>query len=473
MGESNGGSVTAAAEALTRFTWERQPEAGRLVAQLVQEFLSRSPGATRLAERMRAETGTRFVDWVDSIDLSARMGFEKRIVAAGYVERPEYGRTGVRCWTHPGGVFPWIFVDEYPRSPDIQVTIKVESVADFAAANGLELKVHEPPLSRVRFLMIADGEKAAFGAVERHGFRGGDPPQVRPGFQKEVLRLQEVFRCRPRSFASEEEGFAWAESMFDDAIRAVGRHVTCDLFFAAEREYWQRRNRAAQFQKSRQDRLGLGWANHDHHTYRCSRRWFSRLIGLWEKLGFEIRERFYAGAEAGWGAQVCEQPVTGIITFNDVDLSPQELMNDFSHEPLPERQELGTVGLWCGLHGESFLEAGMHHLECQFDFASLKEQMEREAGIKVMKPFTDFAYLRQAFTEGERWPVREERIRRLLEKGQITQEQARQFRENGAIGSHLENLERNDGFKGFNQKGVSEIISKTDPRKNVVASTIA
>ena len=35
----------------------------------------------------------------------------------------------------------------------------------------------------------------------------------------------------------------------------------------------------------------------------------------------------------------------------------------------------------------------------------------------------------------------------------------------GAIGSHLENLERNDGYKGFNQHGVSDIISRTDPRK--------
>ena len=146
--------------------------------------------------------------------------------------------------------------------------------------------------------------------------------------------------------------------------------------------------------------------------------------------------------------------------------------NDFSHEPLPDRKELGTVGLWCALHGESFLQAGMHHLECQFDFESLKQQMEKEAGIKVMKPFTDFPYLRQAFTEGERWPVKAERVERLLAKGQITAEQAKQFRENGAIGSHLENLERNEGFKGFNQKGVSEIIAKTDPRKNVVSGAV-
>src|SRR3712207_6265746 len=92
----------------------------------------------------------------------------------------------------------------------------------------------------------------------------------------------------------------------------LGIDRTCELFFAAEREYWQRRNRAAQVQKARQDRLGLGWANHDHHTYRSSREHFAPLIAVLEKLGFQCRERFYAGHDAGWGAQVIEQPVAGI-----------------------------------------------------------------------------------------------------------------------------------------------------------------
>ena len=46
----------------------------------------------------------------------------------------------------------------------------------------------------------------------------------------------------------------------------------------------------------------------------------------------------------------------------------------------------------------------------------------------------------------------------------ITQEQAEKFRKEGALGAHLENLERNEGFKGFNQTGINEIIAGTDPR---------
>ena len=38
-----------------------------------------------------------------------------------------------------------------------------------------------------------------------------------------------------------------------------------------------------------------------------------------------------------------------------------------------------------------------------------------------------------------------------------------------AIGSHLENLQRKGGFKGFNQHAVSLIIAKADPRKQAAA----
>jgi hypothetical protein len=256
--------------------------------------------------------------------------------------------------------------------------------------------------------------------------------------------------------------------LFAVAADEIGTHWACDLFFAAEREYWQRRNRAGTVQYERQNRLGLGWANHDHHTYRSSRAAFPHLIAFLEQMGFHCRERFYAGREAGWGAQVIEQPNARVVIFADVDLSPEEVAGDFAHEQLRERDELGTVGLWCELHGEAFLEAGMHHLECQFDFDAAREQLAKH-GVETMAPFTDFPHLRQAFTKGETWPIEPRRIERLLSAGRITTEQADRFRREGALGSHMEILERNDGYKGFNQTGISEIITRTDPRRVIGA----
>ncbi|NIV30258.1 MAG: hypothetical protein GWN58_12400, partial [Anaerolineae bacterium] len=53
----------------------------------------------------------------------------------------------------------------------------------------------------------------------------------------------------------------------------------------------------------------------------------------------------------------------------------------------------------------------------------------------------------------------------LLASGQISEQQHAGFLEKGAIGSHLENIQRGEGFKGFNQQTISDIIRRTDPRK--------
>jgi hypothetical protein len=148
---------------------------------------------------------------------------------------------------------------------------------------------------------------------------------------------------------------------------------------------------------------------------------------------------------------------------------PDENAVDFSAVRLGPGKKLGTVGLWVGLHGESMLEAGMHHLEARFDFDALRDQLEKE-GVRMMKPFSDFQFLRQAFSEGERWSVASSRLDHLRRAELITPDQSEKFAREGAIGSHLENLQRRGGFKGFNQKSVSVIITATDPRKSLQAA---
>ena len=81
-----------------------------------------------------------------------------------------------------------------------------------------------------------------------------------------------------------------------------------------------------------------------------------------------------------------------------------------------------------------------------------------------MKPFTDFSVLKQAFTQPEMWTVDRERLAPLIACGAITREQAETFATTGAAGSHLEILQRWEGFKGFNKAGVNAIIRETDAR---------
>ncbi|HSZ54435.1 MAG TPA: hypothetical protein VK797_02160 [Tepidisphaeraceae bacterium] len=449
------------ANPLEAFQWTPQPRAEALVIGLLEPFLKQDPFVAELARRLKAEGGVRLVDMIDAFRLPDTEDVRK-FEDAGYVFRPIPDLPN--RYVHEGGIFPPIVL--VCNSARL-LYLKVESVVDFLMAWQTPLPTYAGwPMGAVRKEGVSKSAAGVVFIVERHGHRGFASELSLPqaDLALNVLKHSERFRLRRRLFEDPSDGFGAADELIDEAIKDLGRDRACDLFFAAEREYWQRRNRAAQVQKARQDKLGIGWANHDHHTYRSSRENFARMIGVFEKLGFHCRERFYAGHQAGWGAQVLEQPNAGVVIFADVDLSPDELMGDFSHDGLAPRDSLGTVGLWCALHGEAFLEAGMHHLECQFDFEALKRQLEEQENVKVMKPFTDFPYLRQAFTEGEIWPVRPKRIDRLLKEGRITVEQARQFREHGALGSHLENLERNQGFKGFNQTGVSEIIARTDPR---------
>jgi hypothetical protein len=454
------------ANPLDEFQWEPQPRAFAFVKAIMIEFLAENAFAMTLSEKMKYQAGTRFIDWIDFIKLPKTQANEARLLDVGFIRTPQPGAPD--CYQNDKGVFPAVILENGAK---MTIGIKVDSIADFLACWKISTDnaISGEPGSQFRAALVCAAPRGDLWVVERHGYRGFEPAGNTAEQILKAHRHLETLRRRPRDFQDDFEGYAANNALLDRAIADLGRDWTCDLFFACEREFWQRRNHAAQIQKARQDRLGLGWANHDHHTYRSSRHCFSNLIAVFEKLGFHCRERFYQGhAASGWGAQVIEQPVAGIIIFADVDMTPEELLGDFAHDGFDGgKLDLGTVGLWCALHGEAFLQAGMHHLECVFDWYALKDQLATEAHIQTMDPFTTFPYLRQAFTAGEPWIIDPRRIDAVLERGQITREQAVEFRNHGAIGSHLENLERNDGFKGFNQTGVSKIIAKTDPRRLV------
>ncbi len=451
---------------LDQYKWEPQPKAAALVASILTDFQNRCSPAKQLSYRMLTETGTRFGDWVDHIQIPASKQVRDRLLEVGYTPESLPAPKGSECLVNELGVFPRVLLVEGKTT---RVALKVEFVADYLSAHQVsEAAIDGEPLGQFRIARVATGKNCELLVVERHGYLGYLPPVFDPSIAIKAMEHRENLRRRNRDYDDDADGFREANRIVDAAIADIGRDWTCDLFYAAEREYWMRRNHAARVQFRRQEKLGLGWANHDHHTYRSSRESFPKLVALWEKLGQKCRERFYAGRDDEWGAQVMEQPVTGIITFNDVDMSPEELLGDFSHEGFKKKhKDLGTVGLWVGLHGEAVLQAGMHHLEAMFDWHALVTQLEKKAHVRTMDPFTTFPYLRQAFTEGERWMVGNRRIKKLLEQKLITSEQAESFRQVGAIGSHLENLERNDGFKGFNQQGVSDIIGRTDPRRQI------
>ncbi len=444
------------------FDWPLATQAEKWLREILGQFLERNSFAKLLSDQMVSDTATDFFEWIDHFTLSAE--HKPHLRDAGFLrETPCDTPTGQIVYELPRATLPRVLLTRGQHKDSIAVALRPESLPDFIATHNLSCRIEGEAFSRYRRAVVAREDATSLDAVERHAYRGFVNAPLDATEVQAIVRARELWHTRPRRFHTDEEGFSVANQTLNHVLSLVDRDRACQYFFENERSYWESRNYAARVQKHRQDQLGLGWGNHDHHTFRCSRRHFVDLVEFLLKLGFSKRERFYAGAEAGWGAQILEQSTAGVVVFADVDLIPEETEIDFSSIRLAPAPRLGTVGLWVALHGESFLEAGMHHLEARFDFDRLQAQLKQQ-GINTMEPFSNFEFLRQAFTEGERWLVRHERLQSLCSSGLITHEQMDRFGTQGAIGSHLENLQRHGGFKGFNQKSVSVVIAATDPR---------
>lgn len=438
--------------------WPRCPEAAAFFQDLFNSFAEANPQVAQLAARFAEDAGVDLAALVDHWILPPDSTLPSKLTAMGLIEvtLPE----GDVVWEHPGARLPRLRFKAKRTTPCL--ALGVEDIAEFATKNQLALSAcHGDAESAYQcgHLELPQGELMP---IVRRGYRGFAPGTL-PSTE-ELAAARMAFRERPRQ-GDELAVIAEAATRFQQAQKALGSGRATEEFFAAEREYYLTRNAAARWQYARQQAIGIGWANHDHHTYRSSRAAFQALIQLFVGMGFVCRERFYAGAEAGWGAQVLEHPESRVVIFADVDVAPEELDLDFAAALLPPRTTLGTIGLWCALHGSSIAQAGMHHIECEFLCQKMKNQYEA-AGGRVMAPFTELPMLWQAFTEGELWPVAPERLAALVEQGQLTTEQTEKLGTVGALGSHLEILQRWEGFKGFNKTAVSSIIRETDIRRH-------
>jgi hypothetical protein len=454
------------------FRFEPQPEAAAVIEQAVEKAVRLSRWLERFEQQLLSRTGTRLLDWLETIGVALSIGELERL---GFVPLPGPADDPPRMY-HPAAQLPRVIPDQ--STDGATVAWRVESVVDFGLAQGWNDRSQwvGGPESAVRRVPVpisdlglqapagTAGGRVELWAVEQHGTTSWTPQASRTLDVSRQQYWRERLLLRDRSSREPKDAWQQLNSLVTELVDEVGSGWGADLFFAAERRYWQSRNQAARLQAMRQASVGLGWANHDHHTYRSSRSDFHRLVAVMERLGLECRERFYAGHQAGWGAQVLEHPTAGVVVFADVDLAPDELSDDFAHHGLPRSDQMGTVGLWCELHGQAIFEAGMHHLECQFSFEEARRQL-MQLGAASMQPFSNFDYLRQSFTEPEIWPVAPQRLQRAVESGWINRQQAEQFSGRGAAGSHLEVLERNQGYKGFNQSGISHIIRETDPRR--------
>ena len=443
---------------MKEWDWELHSDADKFLKDVVNDFRNSCEACARLAGRIESSTSTRFFDWVDHIVISASKADPQVLMKLGFKEQEACSEQGARVFRHDAcTLFPVLFSD----GRKTEIAIKVEELSEFQKMSGVPGAISGSFNSPLRRLRIHDRDGFALSAVERRGSAGFivvDAKDIDP-----YDAAYKMFLTRRRDFLQLEKGLEDFERQVVSDLDWLDKARVADAFIRAERTYWASRNAAAKVQKARQNVLGLGFANADHHTLRSSRSQFGHLIRILKMMGMVPRERFYAGAQAGWGAQVLEQPDCDMVVFAEVDLSPDEQTRDLSMEEMTDLDRLGSVGLWTELHGESVLEAGFHHVALRLDFERARRDL-RMKGMETMKPFSSFSFLKQAFTKGDPWKVGSRRVSEAEARGGITSDQAARFNSTGAIGSHLEIMQRDHGFKGFNQDSVSAIIRESDQR---------
>ena len=303
------------------FDWQRYPAAEAFISERLAEFVATMPKVRAFSTALLATTGSRLSDWLDHLVLIDGTLPRRQLADLGFEPEDVPADPGHTVYHHPAAIFPRVLLrGEAGREPGTTVAaaIQVEDISHFLMANQLSASIEGTLVSPLRRASVWRDGDLEFLAVERRGHSGYVPTGMPPDYPARYLHAHERWATRPRLFPDEQTGMSHTLELARSMVSDMGTHTAAWIAFSAERAHWQQRNRAAQVQKASQDKLGLGWANHDHHTFRSSRHVFPILIEILETFGFHPRERFYAGEQAGWGAQVMEQPVCLFAVFADV-----------------------------------------------------------------------------------------------------------------------------------------------------------
>src|SRR5262245_58951576 len=92
----------------TDFDWQPQPAAAALVNRLLDRCIQANPHIGALGRSMYEETGTRLVDWIDSLGVAGVPDLEAELLSAGFEVDPNSRRQ--HGYRHPEGIFPAIYL---------------------------------------------------------------------------------------------------------------------------------------------------------------------------------------------------------------------------------------------------------------------------------------------------------------------------------------------------------------------------
>lgn len=373
--------------------WLCYPEVEDWIARKVEQFVAAMPPVRALRMSL-ASTNTRLVDWLDHLVLANGAEAQNELADLGFEPEEVLAEPGDTVYHHPGTLLARVILrDDTGAAPGtvVAVAIHVENVREFLQTHQIAATIEGTPFSPYCRARMWQQNGREFLAVERRGHRGFVPVKMPSDYPLRYLHTFEQWATRPRKLDDVHSNTAQTLALARSSASELGTNMAAWIALTAERAYWQRRNQGKP--KERQDKLGMGWANHDYYTFRSSRETFGALIQVLETLGFRPHKRFRASAEVGWGAQVMEQPACRMAVFVDLEMNSDEAAD------AQDQQEPSAMKLCCTLYGESMLVAGLYHMIGRFDQPEAVGLAERDV---VGNPF---ANLRRAFAQEEHWNV--------------------------------------------------------------------
>ena len=193
------------------FSWQPQPLVAKWLNSLLDDFCEANPDIAWMAERMRMDTGTRLVDWVDHLGLFPSAAERAQLQELGYQSDRtcDAGDDGTEVLVHRQGLFPPILLlsetsnddPEKTLIPVVRLGIRVDSVADFIEANRLDcLALDEGTTDgQFRHACISQVGGVALYVVERHGWSHFSRPQDRTEQIAAGMHHLREFRKRSRN----------------------------------------------------------------------------------------------------------------------------------------------------------------------------------------------------------------------------------------------------------------------------------
>jgi len=305
---------------ITGFDWSLHPKTEKFLNKEINNFIRNNKFTKKLAKSMLKNTSTNLIDWIDHISIPEKKYSLKFLKKLGFQEVKLKSPRGTKVYKNLKTIyFPLLLTSQVTT----ELVLKPENLDHCIKKLGHIGLIQGEKFSPIRKATINVQKNYILSAVERRGSNNlvieNNPKDI-----KQYKKAFEIFSKRKRKFKSDKVGLQSTIKLIKSQLKRLSKPRIADAFFRNERAYWESRNNAGKTQKKRQDILGLGWGNHDHHTYRASRKYFTELIRIFELMGYGCRERFFAGEKAGWGAQILEHPQCDIVVFADTDITKAE-----------------------------------------------------------------------------------------------------------------------------------------------------